>query len=84
MALHFMKKALPFLVLLLSACATQKSAVNNLDILQAHTAPLKVSNVGYWGQNYNILTLLDAKNRYFTIRTVRNDSIRVGDEYRYK
>lgn len=78
----FMKKALPFLLLLLSACVSQRPAINNFDVLKAHTAPLKVSNIGYWDQHFSVLTLLDAKNQYFTIRTARNDSVKIGDVYR--
>jgi hypothetical protein len=76
-----MKKALPFLLLLATACSTQKGAVDNQRVLRAHRAPLKISNIGYWGQNYSVLTILDANNKYFTIRTLRNDSVKVGDVY---
>jgi len=77
-----MKKFLLLLPLVWS-CTASRQVVNNTAALQGHQQPLKVFSIGYWNNRSRVLTLTDATGDYFTIRDVKNDSLKVGDVYHY-
>lgn len=78
-------KALFVLVLMLHiflfSCSTTKPAIDNTLVLKDYQSPYKVFSVGYWRPGYSIITLTDASQNYFVIRTLNVDSLKVGAEY---
>ena len=78
-----MKKWLPFLIIIFCGCASQKQAIDNTAVLNSHPSPIKIFGIGYYGRHYVVLTLTDAGHNYFYIRTLRNDSLKTGDVYKY-
>lgn len=74
-------KYLLFVLPLLCGCAASKPVYNNSAVLQNHQQPLKVFSIGYWNNDSRVVTLTDAKGTYFTIRDVKNDSLKIGDVY---
>ena len=78
---YTMRRLLLFLCFLPFGCSTQKSVVTDSSVIQAHSKPVKIFGIGYWRPGYMILTLLDAKNEYFTITAKRDDSLKINDIY---
>jgi len=77
-----MKKELLWLCLIFVSCSvTQKSIVNNEQILNSYSRPFKIFSVGYWPSGYMILTLTDIHNQYFTITTPADTTLKVGVVY---
>ena len=76
-----LKKTGSIVLLFLFACSASKPVIDNSVVLQSHQRPIKIFGVGYWNADYMILTLVDARSSYFTIKTMRNDKIKIGDIY---
>ncbi|SDT56099.1 hypothetical protein SAMN05216490_4049 [Mucilaginibacter mallensis] len=74
-----MKKNILLFCFILFSCSTHKPLINNTEILQNHPKPVRIFGIGYWPPDYIILTLVDAKNEYFVIKTNRRDGLKVGD-----
>jgi hypothetical protein len=58
-----------------------RPAIDNSIALKDHQKPYKIFSIGYWKPGYSIITLRDARQEYFTIKTPKNDSLKVGDIY---
>ena len=78
-----MKKLAPFLLLLLSSCATIKpdNLPDNRQVLIEHASPIKIFGIGRYGANSLVLTLVDAQNRYFTIEAPADTTLKIGSVY---
>jgi hypothetical protein len=76
-----MKRILVLFSLFLFGCSTEKSLVTDSGIIQAHSKPFTVYEIGYWGSSYMILNLVDAQSEHFIIRVHRNDNLVVGALY---
>lgn len=76
-----MKKLPLVFCLLLFACSEQKQTVDNTTLFSRHPAPYRVFAVGVWNADYNILTLTDAREEYFNIKTVSNNNYKKGAVY---
>ncbi|MDB5004051.1 MAG: hypothetical protein JWQ34_2276 [Mucilaginibacter sp.] len=77
-----MKKLPLVFCLLFGACAAPKQIVNNNTSFHNHPAPYHVFSVGKWNNDYIILTLIDAQNTYFNIKTNYNALLKRGDVYK--
>ena len=64
------------------SCTASKPIINNDQIFSSYQPPYKVFGIGYWKPGYSVLTLTDASHRYFVIKTVNVDSLKIGNEYR--
>jgi len=78
-----MKKLLMVIPWLVLTCCTtvREQQTPDTAIIQKHTQPFKIFGTGRWNEDYTILTLVDAKNIYFTVTVKRNDSLKVGAIY---
>jgi hypothetical protein len=76
-----MKKLPLGFCLLLLACSPQKEIVNNASVLTTHPQPYHVYSIGKWNKQYSIYTLIDARNKYFTIKADHNNVLKKGDVY---
>ncbi|MES2277715.1 MAG: hypothetical protein V4592_16940 [Bacteroidota bacterium] len=79
-----MKKVLLVLLVLpvvLFGCVATKTVTDNSAQLKEHTRPYKVFSIGIWQPGYSIITLTDANHEYFIIKTVSNESLKIGDTY---
>ncbi len=77
-----MKKLPLFFCLLFIACDTPKQLVNNNDVFHTHPEPYHVYAVGKWNSDYIILTLTDAQNVYFNVKTDYKAALKKGDLYK--
>ena len=76
-----MKRSAILILLFIYSCSASKPILNDPDVGRNHPKPVRIFSVGYWNKDYMILTLTDAKNGYFVIKTQRNDSLKVGKIY---
>ncbi|WP_448698552.1 hypothetical protein ACFGVR_17040 [Mucilaginibacter sp. AW1-3] len=77
-------KRILWLCLLFASCSTpQKAVVNNDEILNSYSKPFKIFSVGYWTDGYMVLTLTDAHNQYFTIKTLTDTTLKAGLVYNH-
>lgn len=77
-----MKKKLPLgFCLLLCACSAQKQVINNSAALSKYQQPYHVYAVGKWNTHYMIYTLVDARNKYFSVKGNYNSLVKRGDVY---
>ncbi|GAB3904435.1 hypothetical protein [Mucilaginibacter boryungensis] len=79
-----MKKVLLMLTaitMLFESCAVNKPITDDAAILNIHQQPYIVFGIGNWRPGYSILTLTDASHQYFTLKTVDNPSLKIGDVY---
>ncbi len=74
-----MKKTPLFFSFLLFSCAAPKKIVTNS--ISNYKQPYHVFAVGQWNPEYVILTLTDADNTYFTVKTIYNASFKKGALY---
>jgi hypothetical protein len=79
-----MKKELLWVCLTFVSCSvTQKTVIDNDQILNAYSKPFKIFSVGYWTKDYMILTLTDIHNQYFTIKTPVDTTLKPGLAYNH-
>ena len=77
-----MKKALALLCILLYSCSSTKNIQSeNTDVLKQHPKPFTIFGIGSYGHEYMILTLIDAKGEYFTVKVPANTSFKKGLTY---
>jgi hypothetical protein len=77
-----MKKALAILCILLYSCSSTKNIKSeDVDVLEQHPKPFTIFGVGSYSHNYMILTLIDAKGEYFTVKVPANTSLKKGLTY---
>jgi hypothetical protein len=76
-----MKKLPLGFCLLLAACSPQKVIVNNASAFNSHPQPYRIYSIGKWDQQYSIYTLIDARNKFFTIKADYNKVLKKGDVY---
>jgi hypothetical protein len=79
-----MKKVLlllPVIAMLFWGCGINKPIVTNNTELNNYKQPFKVFGIGNWRPGYSILTLTDASQQYFTIKTPETTSLKIGDVY---
>lgn len=76
-----MKKLPLFFCLLLLACSSQKQTVTDLTDINSHPKPYRIYSVGKWNAAYQVLTLTDANDKYFTVKTNYNPSLKKGEIY---
>lgn len=80
-----MKKVSPLLfiapVLLFSCTASKPVVIDNASLFKAHQPPYKIFSIGNWQKGYSIVTLTDATHDYFTIKTVQNNTMKIGETY---
>jgi len=69
-------------LLLFAMCTTKKAVVNNNDSLSGYKPPLTVFSIGNWNKEQHIVTVTDARNQYYIIKTPQNDSLKIGQVYR--
>lgn len=62
-------------------CSATKPVIDNSAQFNTHPKPYKVFSIGYWQPGYSVLTLTDAQNAYFTIKILKNDSLKIGGVY---
>ncbi len=68
--------------LALASCAAPKmSVITNPAVMRTHAQPLKIFGIGYWGKDYMVLTLTDARGQYLTVLVRRNDALKAGHDY---
>lgn len=79
-----MKKQLLWLCLVFASCSvTQKTPIDNDQILNSYAKPFKIFGVGYWTGGYMVLTLTDIHNKYFTIKTLTDTTLKPGLVYNH-
>lgn len=79
-----MKRVLPVLLVASTCffgCATSKPAIDNSEQFSNHLQPYRIFSIGYWQHGYSVITLIDARHDYFIIKAIRNDSLKIGDNY---
>lgn len=79
-----MKRVLPVLLVAstcLFSCAVNKPVIDNSVQFNDHLRPYRIYSIGNWQPGYSVITLIDAKNDYFTIKAIKNDSLKIGDSY---
>lgn len=76
-----MKKLPLFFCLLLFACSSQKQVASDTISFSKYSMPYHIYSIGKWNSEYMILTLVDAHNAYFTIRTSYNAALKRGAIY---
>jgi hypothetical protein len=83
-----MKKLFLWFLLLFPACSVNKTTVvaDHVDAdraaqLTSYTQPFKVFSVGRWSNQYMILTLTDANNKYVVVKTPRDTALKIGSVY---
>lgn len=76
-----MKKLPLFFCSLLFACTSKKETVNNQVIFYKHQQPYHVSSIGKWNNDYDIYTLIDAKDVYFTVKAPGDKKLKKGDVF---
>ena len=76
-----MKKLPLGFCLLLAACSSQKVMVNDASAFNTHPQPYRIYSIGKWNQQYSIYTLIDARDKYFTIKADSNSMLKKGDVY---
>jgi hypothetical protein len=80
--LTFGVKKIPliFILLFLSCSAPRQLIVSHPDF-SGHPPPYHISSVGIWNSDFNILTLIDGKNAYFTVQVRVDPSFKIGNVY---
>ncbi len=79
-----MKRVLPGLLIASACflnCTVSKPVIDNSEQFSNHLQPYRIFSIGYWQHGYSVITLIDARHDYFTIKTIRNDSLKIGDNY---
>jgi hypothetical protein len=66
---------------LIYACSPQKQLVDNTPTTSSYQQPYHVYTIGKWDGNYKIYTLIDAQNKYFTVKGNQSTSLKKGDVY---
>ncbi len=85
-----MKKQFLWLLLFLPACSvTKNNVVSSGPADQAvqvapYAPPLKVFGIGVWSDQYMILTLRDANNKYVIVKARRDTTLKIGTVYNTK
>jgi hypothetical protein len=75
------KLPLIFIIFFLSCSAPKQVVVITNNDFSKYQQPYHVFAIGQWSSGYVVLTLADAQNDYFTIKTAYNSSIKKGDVY---
>lgn len=65
----------------LFACSSQRETIDNRAIFGKHQQPYHISSVGKWNHNYQIYTLIDAHDIYFTVKEPAGKALKKGDVY---
>jgi hypothetical protein len=76
-----MKKLPLFFCLLLFACSSQKQVATDTKSFSRYSMPFHIYAIGKWNSQYVILTLVDARNLYFTVKGSYNAALKKGDIY---
>jgi hypothetical protein len=76
-----MKKLLIPIVCLVGCVSVRMPLATDAALIRSHPQPVTIFKIGRWNDDYSVLTLIDANNRYFTVTVKRNDSLKVGSVY---
>ncbi|MFD2146394.1 hypothetical protein [Mucilaginibacter antarcticus] len=55
--------------------------MNNVSTFNQYQQPYHVYAVGKWNTQFSVYTLIDADDKYFTVKANSNNAIKKGDVY---
>jgi len=77
-----MKKLPLFFIMFLLSCAAPKATiVAPKTNFNSHPQPYHIFTIGKWNSDYVVLTLIDARNTYFSVRVANDPSFKKGAIY---